>query len=198
LSQSEAKVESSGARVKPEPNLSQSEAKVESSGARVKPEPNLSQSEAKVESSGARVKPEPNLSQSEARVQVSGASSKPTYNVTELSSTSAGLSWLVGLQRKVIEHLYISARHSADQCTPALSIQSVADAAQTTCCSVRKAIQRLEEKGCIHRVAFKDGRGGWTRYRIPFALFDAIASSAELKPEPNLSQSEAEVRPNLS
>ena len=211
----------SSGTAKLEPKLSQSEAKVEptesvgvpGSGA-AKLEPKLSQSEAKVEPivasdsiNLAEAKLEPKLSQAEASLDSPGRDSydnrmseqdpvdfdSALSSVIDSSRDSSMFSLLVGLQRSLVVFFYKMVDRSADRSTPPLSIQSIASAASTTCSSVRKAIQRLEEKGCIERAAFKDGRGGWTRYRLNAQIYQTLCSAQE-----NLSQTAAKVEPNCS
>lgn len=50
--------------------------------------------------------------------------------------------------------------------TPPVAITNLAIATETTVSAGRKAIQRLVAKGFIVREAFKDGRGGWTKYEL--------------------------------
>jgi hypothetical protein len=37
--------------------------------------------------------------------------------------------------------------------------------------AVKTSIKRLEKKGCIIRVKFKNGRGGWSQYEVPKELY---------------------------
>jgi hypothetical protein len=178
---------------KVEPKLSQSEAKVEPQR-----KPKLSQSEAKVEpkteklsqspiAQQAKVEPElrpehkPKLSQSEAKVEPNNP-----------------LSTLVGLQRDALRYVFDSCRFRGSKISGPIVIQNLAISLKSTPAAVRKAIQRLEQKGSLKRAGYKDGRGGWTEYQIPDDIYGALLlDETRAKVEPNLSQTRAKVEPEL-
>jgi DNA-binding transcriptional regulator PaaX len=55
---------------------------------------------------------------------------------------------------------------------------------------IRTTIQRLEKKGCIRRIEFKNGRGGWTRYELPESIYhEVLRSETSNKPATNPQQS---------
>lgn len=177
------------AQSKVEPNMSQSEVKLEPMGV-AEPEPKLSQTKAKVEPNISRKtpvkikvepQPEPNhkpkLSQSSAKVQ-------PILFFEEL----------VGLQRKVLLHIFEMCVRTGSRITPPVAISNLAQSLETTVSAGRKAIQRLEEKKFINRSSFKDGRGGWTKYELKEELYKSLLLDNRTgKLEPNLSQSRAKV-----
>jgi hypothetical protein len=69
---------------------------------------------------------------------------------------------------------------------------------QTTKFSVRKTIQRLEEKKIITRNTFKNGRGGWTQYELADVVFKEIMQEeTQEKLRTNLGQSEDKLRTQL-
>ena len=39
---------------------------------------------------------------------------------------------------------------------------------------VKNAIRRLEKKGFLVRIEFKNGRGGWTNYEVPDDIYESI------------------------
>ncbi len=184
LSQSEAKVEpnisqdSSKQMKQPEPKLSQSEAKVEpthkigdqpSSGDQLKVEPQL------------RPHHEPKLSQSEAKVEPNDSFSS-----------------LVGLQRDTMRYVFDSCRFRGSKCSGPIVIQNLAVSLKSTSAAVRKAIQRLEQKGSLRRAGYKDGRGGWTEYQLSDSTYGALLlDESRAKVESNLGQSRAKVEPEL-
>ena len=178
---------------KVEPNLGQSRAKV-----RPKRESKLSQSEAKVGPFDGKlghpstkqlpkVEPqlrphhEPKLSQSEAKV-----------------GPESVFSSLVGLQRDALRYVFESCRFRGSKISGPIVVQNLAVSLKSTPAAVRKAIQRLEQKGCLNRATYKDGRGGWTEYQIPDDTYGALLlDESRAKVEPNLSQSRAKLEPQL-
>lgn len=176
LSQSEVKLEPklSQSEVKPEPKLSQSEIKLEPKFS------SYSKSEAKVEPQ-PRPQLEPKLSQSEAKVEPNDAFSS-----------------LVGLQRNALLYIFDSCRFRGSKVSGPIVIQNLATPLNSTPAAIRKAIQRLEQKGCLQRVGYKDGRGGWTEYKVTDDIYGALLiDKSRAKVEPNISQSRAKVEPQL-
>jgi predicted transcriptional regulator len=118
------------------------------------------------------------LSQSEAKVE-------PNY----------GLDALVGLQRQILFFIYESCRASGSKISGPIGIQNLAETARSTVAAVRKALQRLEQKAFLIRAGYKDGRGGWTKYQLPSAAYNALLiNETRAKVEPKLSQTRAKVR----
>ena len=141
---------------------------------------NLRQSEDKVRTQ-LRTKVRTNLGQSEDKTPVLGHFSS-----------------LIGLQRKITLFMYETCKISRSKITNALSIEHIANVCQTTKFSVRKTIQRLEEKKIIMRNNFKNGRGGWTQYELADVVFKEIMQEeTQEKLRTNLGQSEDKVRPQL-
>ena len=168
-----------------ESKLSQSEVKVEPLH-----ESKLSQSEVKVEPKNSsqnkikqKVEPQPEplheskLSQSEVKVEPFG-----TFES------------LVGLQRDALIFIFDSCLNSGSKISGAITISNIAISLRSTVAAVRKAIQRLEQKGYISRSQFKDGRGGWTKYEIPQGIYsDLLSAKTRVKVESKLSQTRAKV-----
>ena len=141
---------------------------------------NLRQSEDKVRTQ-LRTKVRTNLGQSEDKTPVLGHFSS-----------------LIGLQRKITLFMYETCKISRSKITNALSIEHIANVCQTTKFSIRKTIQRLEEKKIITRNNFKNGRGGWTQYELADVVFKEIMQEeTQEKLRTNLGQSEDKVRPQL-
>jgi hypothetical protein len=151
-----------------EPNLSQSEAKL---GTEL--EPNLSQSNRKLE---------PNLSQSEAKL---GTELEPNLSQKAAKTDQkTSFSSLVGLQRKIVLFIHEICKTILKQQTNPISIEFIAAQCQSPKSAVRKAIQRLEQKKIILRVAFKNGRGGWTQYQLSDQISQEILMLENQKLEP--------------
>jgi len=174
---------------KTEPNLSQSEAKVRS---------NLSQSEAKVGPIGwadtEKLEPitEPNLSQTRVKLRTNLSQSEAKVE------PNMSFSRLIGLQRKIVLFIHEACLSILDQQTHPLSIEFISNQCHSPKSAVRKAIQRLEQKGVIYRTDFKNGRGGWTRYQLSDQIYQEILRLKNYKVEPNLSQSWDKHELNLS
>ena len=176
LSQSGAKVESNisqGADLSTI-KLSQSEAKVES---------NISHEETLLFQSKAKVEPQlepthkPKLSQSEAKVEPNDVF--PT---------------LIGLQKNSLTYIFGCCRQRGSKTSGPVTISSLCISLNSTKSAVRKAFQRLEQKQCLLRTFFKDGRGGWSEYSIPDTVYSSLLyEESRAKVEPKLSQSRAKV-----
>ncbi len=172
-----------------EPNISQTEVKLQP-----EVEPKLSHTSAKVEPKQSRQtsvkikvepKPEPN---DEPKLSQTSAKVKPNFFFEEL----------VGLQRNVLVHIFEMCVRTGSRTTPSVAISNLAIALETTVSAGRKAIQRLEEKGFIIRGAFKDGRGGWTKYELKEEVYKTLLLDNRTgKLEPNISQSRAKVDTQL-
>ncbi len=178
---------------KVEPIIRQTEVKLEPE---VKPllESKLVQNSAKVEPKQSRQPPE--------KIKVEP---KPEPNdEPKLSQTSAKVEpnvffeELVGLQRNVLVHIFEMCVRTGSRTTPPVAISNLAIALETTVSAGRKAIQRLEEKGFIVRGAFKDGRGGWTKYELKEEVYKTLVLDNRTgKLEPIISQSRAKVDTQL-
>ena len=86
-------------------------------------------------------------------------------------ATNLPFSALVGLQRNIMVFLYDACKTARSRATAALTLEHIGTCLKTSAGSAKTSIQRLEEKGCITRVEFKNGRGGWSKYELPEVLF---------------------------
>ena len=110
----------------------------------------------------------------------------------------SSISSLVGLQKKLIFFMFDASKQSRGRVTFPLSIQHISNFLETTSSATKKAIQRLEKKGVISRVEFKDGRAGWTKYELTDSIFqDLLLVESRAKAEPKWSQSGAKVGTEL-
>lgn len=89
-------------------------------------------------------------------------------------TTSCSLSALVGLQRATIIFIYNECKIARSKVTESLTLEHISSALNTSCGSIKTTIQRLETKGFVKRVCFKQGRGGWSKYSIPDPLFQEL------------------------
>lgn len=108
--------------------------------------------------------------------------------------TKQGFSSLVGLQRKVTLFLYAACKSARSKSTDALTLHHISQSLETTTGSVKTTLQRLEKKGCITRVDFKNGRGGWSKYELSEELYrDLLQQETDNKSATNWQQTDNKV-----
>ena len=88
--------------------------------------------------------------------------------------TIYNFSSLVGLQRRIILYMFEICKILRSKVTSPLSSEHIATNLNATKCSVQKTIQRLEKHNILIRNSFKQGRGGWTKYELPDAIFQEM------------------------
>jgi hypothetical protein len=86
-------------------------------------------------------------------------------------ATTGVFSSLVGLQRAIMVFLYDACKTARGRATDALSLEHIGSCLGTSAGSAKTTLQRLEDKGCVLRIAFKNGRGGWSKYELPESIF---------------------------
>ncbi len=99
---------------------------------------------------------------------------EPTTNWQQTDNkvaTKTSFSMLVGLQRSCLLFVYQSCKANRSKVTEPLSLEHVAQHLKTSSGAVKTTFQRLEEKYCLIRVSFKNGRGGWSIYELPESIF---------------------------
>lgn len=105
--------------------------------------------------------------------------------------TSLAFTQLVGLQRKVLLFIYRSCQIARSRTTEPLTLEHIAKSLNIRTGSVKTTLRRLEEKECICRSDFKNGRGGWSRYELAAHVFTAVLQlETEHKLDTNWAQSE--------
>jgi predicted transcriptional regulator len=98
------------------------------------------------------------------------------------AATKTIFSELVGLQRDIIIFICHECKNSRSTITEALTLEHIAKPLKRSIGAVKTTIQRLEKKGCLIRVGFKNGRGGWSRYEVPDYIYhDALRNETENK-----------------
>ncbi|MGK5084866.1 hypothetical protein WDW37_16380, partial [Bdellovibrionota bacterium FG-1] len=109
-------------------------------------------------------------------------------------ATTAAFSGLVGLQRAVLIVVYDACKAARGRVSEPLTLEHLANCLKTSTGSVKTTLQRLESKSCILRVTFKNGRGGWSRYELPEAIFrELLQLETENKLATNWQQTENKV-----
>ncbi len=92
--------------------------------------------------------------------------------------TNPSIYSLVGLQKRLLFFFYESCQRNRSHLTEKLPATSIASAVNSTIFSVKKSIQRLEQRHLIHRHAFKNGRSGWTIFELPDLVFRELLQIA--------------------
>ena len=114
-------------------------------------------------------------------------------------ATNTPFSSLVGLQRGIMIFLYDACKTARSRATAALTLEHIGACLKTSSGSAKTSIQRLEDKGCITRVEFKNGRGGWSKYELPDVLFrEMLQLETENKLATNREQTGNKVGPELA
>lgn len=90
------------------------------------------------------------------------------------SVASTSFSSLVGLQRAIMIFMYNECKMARSKTTESLTLEHISMALKTSKGCIKTTIQRLESKGFIERVIFKNGRGGWSKYSIKDLLFQEL------------------------
>lgn len=96
--------------------------------------------------------------------------------------TRKSLANLVGAQRDIIIFISQECRKKLSPITDPMTIEYIASSINRANGTVKTSIGRLIAKHCLTRIRYKNGRGGWSQYEIPLALYDdAIAFETDNK-----------------
>lgn len=110
------------------------------------------------------------------------------------AATKTTFSSLVGLQRNIMLFLYSACKIARSRSTDSLTLEHLAHYLKTSSGSIKTTIQRLENKGCIKRAEFKNGRGGWSKYELLEGTFrEMLQLETENKLTTNWQQSDNKV-----
>lgn len=88
-------------------------------------------------------------------------------NLSEISRLSQ-------TQRKILKFLFDSCVANRSDTTPPIQGHQLAELTRTKLEGTRTALKRMMKVGIVQRKEFKDGRGGWTTYRLPKTVYDRI------------------------
>jgi len=97
-------------------------------------------------------------------------------------SENDNFSSLSGLQRIFLFFIYECCKKSGSRITEPLSVDNISISCDIPKKSIQKTAQRLENRGKIKREAFKAGRGGWTKYKLPICVYNEIMRYDSNKP----------------
>lgn len=73
-------------------------------------------------------------------------------------------------QLKLTKVIFLLSQETATKTTPPVEIEFLSKYANLPIPTIKKTLQRLEIKGFLKRVAFKNGRGGWSQYNLCTSL----------------------------
>ncbi len=114
-------------------------------------------------------------------------------------ATNSLFSELVGLQRDIIIFICHECKNSRSRVTEALTLEHIAMSLERNAGAIKTTLQRLEKKGCLMRVGFKNGRGGWSKYELPDSIYhDVIRNETSNKVTTNQQQSGNKVASQLA
>ena len=105
---------------------------------------------------------------------------------------------LVGVQKSIVFLIFSECQKARSKVTNPLTIEHMLNIIKCKKPSIKGGIQRLEHKGFIKRISFKNGRGGWSRYTMPDLLFhELLQYESGVKLDPNWIQSGSKVDPKV-
>ncbi len=81
---------------------------------------------------------------------------------------------LVGLQRKILIIIFECTKESRNGTTDPISVSFLSMKTGAPINSVKKTLQRLEQAGFFVREEFKNGRCGWTKYRLVDSVYQKL------------------------
>ena len=76
------------------------------------------------------------------------------------------VSSLPNIQRKVLFALFRNSQINGDRTTQKVNLQFISSISEVKLSSLKNTLWRLRKKGYIKTVEYKDGRGGWSCYKI--------------------------------
>jgi hypothetical protein len=156
-----------------ETNQGQTEDKLETNQGQTedKLETNQGQTEDKLETTQGQTedKLEANQGQTEDKLETNQGQNihESSYNLTYSS--------LSGLQKRIVTTIYDLSSQEKDKTTKELTIDELAGKVNAAVYSIKKTINRLvSETNVLIRVAYKNGRGGWTKYKLCTFIFNEL------------------------
>jgi predicted transcriptional regulator len=88
--------------------------------------------------------------------------------------TKTRFSLVVGLQKSILISIYKDSKISRVKVTDPITLEYLSDQLKASKNSIKTTLKRLEKKELIIRNAFKNGRGGWTKYELPNDVYQEI------------------------
>ena len=146
------KYEQSGSKV-----VAKQVAKYEQSGSKVvaKQVAKYEQSGSTKQRSGSKVVAQP-VAEQVAKYEQSGSKVVAKSSFQELT----------GIQKKITEIVYNSCRRNGEKISSPITIEYLSNILETSSGTVKNAILRLQKKNILTKEISKNGRGGWTQYKL--------------------------------
>ena len=98
----------------------------------------------------------------------------PLIKTSNKPATNLHLEALAGLQREALIFIYGNCRNLGSKVSPPIQIKNLAQVIKSSVAVARVTVQRIETKGFISRVEYKEGRGGWTKYKLPDEIYSQL------------------------
>ena len=81
---------------------------------------------------------------------------------------------LTGLQKKLVETIYFFCRKNRTNTSPPITIQHLSEDLKSSSGTIKNALHRLMAKGFVFKHSYKNGRGGWTQYRLGDSVYSEL------------------------
>ncbi len=168
-----------------------------------KPDTNRAQSEHKPDTNRAQTEHNQNndLTETEHKLDTQ-PDTQPSTNWTQTEhkpSTKTHYSSLVGIQRKLLIFLIDDCKNTRSRITQEMSLEHLAESLKAPIGGLKTTLRRLEKKGFIQLIEFKNGRGGWRKYEIPDEVYQELMRlHLELKLNTNRAQTEHKLDTKLN
>ena len=106
---------------------------------------------------------------------------------------------LTGVQRNLILFVFNQCKKTLSKTTEPLTIEYLSEQLNCPKKTVKTSSYRLEKRGLLHRVEYRDGRRGWTRYELPIEVYnDVMQTETSFKVTSNWLQSDFKVASELT
>ncbi len=123
---------------------------------------------------------------------------QPSTNRTQTEhkpSTKTHYSSLVGIQRKLLIFLIDDCKNTRSRITQEMSLEHLAESLKAPIGGLKTTLRRLEKKGFIWLIEFKNGRGGWRKYEIPNDVYQELMR-LHLESKLNTNRTQTEHKPD--
>ena len=106
---------------------------------------------------------------------------------------------LTGVQRNLILFVFNQCKKTLSKTTEPLTIEYLSEQLNCPKKTVKTSSYRLEKRGLLHRVEYRDGRRGWTRYELPIEVYnDVMQTETSFKVTSNWLQTDFKVASELT
>ena len=116
--------------------------------------------------------------------------------LSNISKTTSGFYSIVGLQRKILDYLFLKAQGTGSLSTDKIFTEVIAEMLKCSIETVRTSTQRLEKKGLIIRKEYKSGRGGFSIFEIEKTAYQKMVFENNSKTIIEQSSNNSNTQPN--